>query len=585
MPAQADNSPRVDYEPDPRQQPVCIVGAGAAGLITAHVLLQDGFTDVQVLTRDAAVGGVWMDGRVYPGVQTNSVHNQFSFSAMPMVEDASGSRLTGLDVQHYMATFAARFLEGKIRFNREVVQIRREDEDWLVDVRSMIGGVAETLRYTRVVVCTGGCSNPRVPESLSPAAAVAAGFIGPIVHTQDFAARQKEILVATKPGQDALGVVIVGGRRSAQDLSAYLANQGRKVSMVFNGTDSVIASRRRMPDFIRKSRLLSLFSPHPELRTWLERFLHTTWLGSKLVAAFWSCLDSEAHVALKIPSDSPLHGPTTFWNVANDEDTPTPGSMRFHALVNAGKISLVAPAHVDGFASDGRSVVLDNGEVLAADAVVLATGYDSSWAGLFDEKTRKELGIERRSPPPHTIRYRWDYKSLENGPHTAADAEAPGPAFVRGLVPARNIFRRDFAVNGAVLTAHNAMSCEVSAHWISAYFLRDALLLPSTMEQALEHGERQAQWMRQRYPGLLNSLNESYSTMAAVWDGPQWIDGLLEDMGLPIMRSGGNWLTWPFKVVRVQEVATLKEERDAQRTQVRIAKGRGRSARMYSKKP
>ena len=32
---------------------------------------------------------------------------------------------------------------------------------------------------------------------------------------------------------------------------------------------------------------------------------------------------------------------------------------------------------------------------------------------------------------------------------------------------------------------------------------------------------------------------------------------MLEDMGLPFMRSGGNWLTWPFKVLNVDELSTL----------------------------
>jgi hypothetical protein len=36
-------------------------------------------------------------------------------------------------------------------------------------------------------------------------------------------------------------------------------------------------------------------------------------------------------------------------------------------------------------------------------------------------------------------------------------------------------------------------------------------------------------------------------------------------MALPAMRSGGNWLTWPFKVIDLREISTLKEERDAKR--------------------
>ena len=54
-----------------RKKTVGIIGAGAAGLITAHILLQDGFEDVQLLTRDKSAGGVWARQRIYPGVAIN----------------------------------------------------------------------------------------------------------------------------------------------------------------------------------------------------------------------------------------------------------------------------------------------------------------------------------------------------------------------------------------------------------------------------------------------------------------------------------------------------------------------------------
>jgi len=43
------------------------------------------------------------------------------------------------------------------------------------------------------------------------------------------------------------------------------------------------------------------------------------------------------------------------------------------------------------------------------------------------------------------------------------------------------------------------------------------------------------------------------------------MDELLDDIEVPLMRSGGNWLTWPFKVISVDELLTLKEERRAKR--------------------
>ena len=54
-----------------RKQSVGIIGAGPAGLITAHVLLQDGFEDVQLLTRDKSAGGVWARQRLCPDIKLN----------------------------------------------------------------------------------------------------------------------------------------------------------------------------------------------------------------------------------------------------------------------------------------------------------------------------------------------------------------------------------------------------------------------------------------------------------------------------------------------------------------------------------
>lgn len=56
---------------DPRSGSVLIIGAGISGLITAHTLIQDGFNDIHVLTRDTAPGGVWTNDRIYPGLRLN----------------------------------------------------------------------------------------------------------------------------------------------------------------------------------------------------------------------------------------------------------------------------------------------------------------------------------------------------------------------------------------------------------------------------------------------------------------------------------------------------------------------------------
>ena len=61
----------LENEPNPLLEPIGIIGSGISGLITAHILLQDGFKSVEVLTRDSSVGGVWSEERIYPGLRIN----------------------------------------------------------------------------------------------------------------------------------------------------------------------------------------------------------------------------------------------------------------------------------------------------------------------------------------------------------------------------------------------------------------------------------------------------------------------------------------------------------------------------------
>ncbi len=113
--------------------------------------------------------------------------------------------------------------------------------------------------------------------------------------------------------------------------------------------------------------------------------------------------------------------------------------------------------------------------------------------------------------------------------------------------------------------------------------------LPETPEAALAETDRAAAWLRTRYPEVPTALNSSQTGYLAFWTcvltlplpanmgfhqltdrkhshrWPQHVDDLLEDMGLAVMRSGGNGLTWPFKVIDLKEIAHLKEERDAKR--------------------
>ncbi|GJJ09057.1 hypothetical protein Clacol_003279 [Clathrus columnatus] len=484
-----------------------IIGAGPAGLITAHTLVQDGYRHVQILTRDATPGGVWARERVYPGLVINNVHGEFRFSSLPMPapvnSDKTGGRLTGPDMCNYLESFTDTYLKGLVRYKTEVLKIKRDfPTGWLVEVENMDTGEGETLKYSKIVLCTGGCSTPFVPESLSPSAAQTASFNGPVFHSSQMKKRLDSLQkhFESSANQDDYSVVIVGGGKSSQDMATYLTGLGHKVTVVFDRCDGALAVTSPLPDFIRKSR-------------------------------------------------------------TNDEGVMRPDG--FFGLVSEGKISLESSTRVEKFGEDERSVILNNGKVLKADALILATGYTSSWRALFDEETASSLGITRTPPSTESMKYKWKYTTLANPPPAHCQCEQWSLSIYRGIVPCKNINQKDFAVNGSIFTTNNGYVFEVVSHWISSYFKNDEMNLPKTVDEAAAHAERNAAWLRQRYPDMLLWANDSYSSNLAFWTWPQMVDELLEDMGLKSQRSGGSWFNWPFKVLDLKEIANLKVERDA----------------------
>ena len=57
---------------------------------------------------------------------------------------------------NYMETFAGTFLKDKIKFDVEVLNIRRSPSgSWDVDIKDKREGTVTVLEYSRIVLCTG----------------------------------------------------------------------------------------------------------------------------------------------------------------------------------------------------------------------------------------------------------------------------------------------------------------------------------------------------------------------------------------------------------------------------------------------
>ncbi|EIM86307.1 FAD/NAD-P-binding domain-containing protein [Stereum hirsutum FP-91666 SS1] len=550
-----------------------IIGAGAAGLITAKTLLDDGFENITILTRDQHPGGTWAVERIYPSLKINNVHGEYRFSSLPMPppSKAESGRLTGEDLSNYLESFTTRFLAGKIRYGTEVLDVRhnqtRDTSAWKIRVRDLVKSTEEDIFFDKTVLCSGGSSAPLIPPAVK---ASMHKFDGPVLHTYEFKKMMEIVLktVGPRATPDAGTVVVVGGGKSAQDAAAMLAREGRKVTVVFGKANAFIAAPIPLPEFIRKSRILAIMSGYIELNSCLERFLHKTGIGSWIVFLFWEFLVQISFLTARIPLGSPLRNThSLFWEYRSD-DLGAPSSTDWLSLANnspSSGIKIISPAKVIGLES--QAVLLSDGSKVNADAVVLGTGFSSSWDALFDDETKEELGLTQHAPSDE-FDTEWDsYQSLSRPPRVLDADKRWATSIYRGIVPSKIIDRRDFAINGSILAANFGYLTEVSSHWISSYFLDDPFLKVPSAEDAFKETQRHTAWLRKRFPYEVMWANASYSGDLALWSWPQTVDKLLRDMSLRDFRSGGSALTWAFRIIDLKEISTLGAERRALRGQ------------------
>jgi dimethylaniline monooxygenase (N-oxide forming) len=170
---------------------------------------------------------------------------------------ATGGRLSGEDMCLYMKNYADSFLSKNIRYNVEVINIRRVSSDasqtdtsrWVVTIINTIGNTnsrtQDELRFDKIVLCTGvhtyscssidwlimtyfvltkGCSQASMPKELSPTAASDGAFDGMIIHSSEFGPRLQDFLAATTPDskENPKVVVVIGGGKSAMEFVQLL---------------------------------------------------------------------------------------------------------------------------------------------------------------------------------------------------------------------------------------------------------------------------------------------------------------------------------------------------------------------------
>jgi thioredoxin reductase len=182
----------------------CVIGAGAAGLASLAVLLEQGFS-VDCLERSDRVGGHWHTD--YESLHLITSRNISGFEGFPM-PDEFPTYPSRDQMRSYLESFAeAKGLREHIRFGVDVTSVRplgdAGADGWIVE-----GSDGSSTRYDGVLVANGHLWDPHLPDYPGT-------FTGRSMHSSDY----HDICDI-----EGRRVLVVGAGNSGCDLAVDAAN-------------------------------------------------------------------------------------------------------------------------------------------------------------------------------------------------------------------------------------------------------------------------------------------------------------------------------------------------------------------------
>jgi hypothetical protein len=563
-----------------------IIGAGVNGLTAAHTYHRlHPSAKLLILESAPSIGGPWAPERVFPGLKTNNLWGMFEHPDFPMDEQRfrvkQGTHIDAPKMFDYLCAFAEwadikQFI--RLRTNVEVIEKDEEEKGWIL--RCTQSSLAEkqktVIKAKKLVVAVGITNKPLLPNYPTSTT-----FCSPVVHSRDFPAHYPDIV---RPDRHT---VVVGSGKSAWDVAYACATQPSSSATLLvrpdgNGpvwmTPSHVTPLRMWLEKLVHTRFLGFMSPCPWATTtgvegWLRSFLHKTWLGRKIVAAFWHILSEDTIALNGLDSHAetkklrPWRGAFEVGNALSIHNYPS----SFYDLVRNGKINIV----VDDIAAlqDQHQIRLKSGNTLDADAVVCATGWQKGYTFRFSPPSlEKDLGLpstlplspqeqsliassedslykdfpylqqrdtSRISHPDPSLRY-----TQQQGQQQAAYSQPQPYRLHRFIAPPRMLHERNIAFAGALHCLATFPCAYIQSLWIASYFdgtltSSSSFLSPPERTRLLEETYRNTQYCVRR-----GAMGYGHMLPDLVWDSLPYFDVLLGDLGLQGRRKGSSVKEW-----------------------------------------
>lgn len=160
---------------------VCIIGAGAGGLVCARHMCHDETFKVTIYEQTDSIGGTWcytdevgrhsetgqrIHGSMYRNLRTNLPLNIMEFPDFPVRGDNCNFQ-SHRDVLKYLQEYTEHYdLLRVIKFNHRILHVTRVANDrlWMVKVCDVKTKTVKSELYDCVVVASGRYSVPKMPQ-------------------------------------------------------------------------------------------------------------------------------------------------------------------------------------------------------------------------------------------------------------------------------------------------------------------------------------------------------------------------------------------------------------------------------------
>lgn len=156
---------------------ICIIGAGAAGLISIKRAIE---LDCEVIAFELTkrIGGVWnytdqvgkdkygvdIHSSMYKNLRTNLPIEIMCYPNEPF-RNQKDSFVSSEEVLKYYQTFDAKYdLKKHVKFEHQVVRVRPLTNGWEVIVKDLATNIYATHNFDGVIVCSGHFHSANVPE-------------------------------------------------------------------------------------------------------------------------------------------------------------------------------------------------------------------------------------------------------------------------------------------------------------------------------------------------------------------------------------------------------------------------------------